>query len=97
LGDKGQKSDCRRFGGESSGFVLAKPLTLLGWFAGHPDTSGTVEGLRGLIGVRYEEATGSPGKGIEASRRQEMRDFRATPYAREATNKTPPNMSVSPK
>ena len=34
---------------------------------------------------------------IEPSRHQEMRDFRGTSYAREATNKTPPNMSVSAK
>ncbi len=31
------------------------------------------------------------------SRYQEMRDFRGTSYAREASNKTPPNMSVSAK
>ena len=33
----------------------------------------------------------------EVARRQEMRDFRGTSYAREASNKTPPNMSVSAK
>jgi hypothetical protein len=34
---------------------------------------------------------------ITNTRHQEMRDFRAPPYAREATNTTPPNMSVSEK
>ena len=33
----------------------------------------------------------------EPSRHQEMRDFRGKSYARDATNKTPPNMSVSAK
>jgi hypothetical protein len=54
---------------------------------GHPSTAAH----RAVGDMLYREAIAKP------SRHQEMRAFRGTPYAREATKKTPPNMSVSAK